>query len=184
MAPQQREHSREHLTDEPVSPGAHRAQLGNNDEAEQAAAQAEIAAALQEIKLKVAELREYAGHAAAVQLDRLKLIVGDLLGLLTAWVVAALVIAGVLVTCAVLVFLGLAALISAALEPHVWAGPLIAGVLGLTMIAAVTVLGVGWGRQKFRNMLVRKYEARRAEQRARFGRDADDAEAAAAAKHS
>jgi hypothetical protein len=124
---------------------------------------------------QVAELREYAAYLAAVKLDALKITLRKLVVYALLGIVAG--IAGIVAICLAVTqaLYGIADGIGLLLGGHYWAGNLITGALVLGGTALVVVLGVRKFIGGTRDATLQKYEARKAQQKAKFGRDIQQA---------
>ena len=126
---------------------------------------------LQQISLRIAEIREFLAFLVSTKLDAAKLVVRN--GVLYAimGVVALLGVAAAVVTAVVLLLQGAADGISIALHTGIWAGDLIVAgaVLVVVVIGAWVVVRSATGSS--RRNTVEKYESRKRDQRIRFGQD-------------
>jgi hypothetical protein len=120
---------------------------------------------------QVAELREYAAYLAAVKLDSLKLTLRKLLIFAALGIVAA--IAGVVAICLAVtqVLYGIADGLGLLFGEHYWAGHLLTGALVIGGTALSVVLMVRKVTGASREGTLRKYEIRKSQQKAQYGRD-------------
>jgi hypothetical protein len=126
--------------------------------------------ALHDAVAHLGELREYASYFAAARLDGIKLSIRKaglyaVLGIFTLFAAAGLIVVSVVLLC-----VGLAGAIGAAFQAR-WMGDVIVGgglllIIGLGLVRVRGMVMRGWQRGT-----VRKYEARKHEQQARFGHD-------------
>ncbi len=124
---------------------------------------------------RVAEMRAFAAHYSAARIDRLRLSMRD-----AAMTGAGLIVAGILagaagVVAIVLVLEGLTDGLTLLLDGRVWAAELIVGVVVLVILGAAGWLAYASANARLRRNRIAKYEARKTEQRLKFGRDVDSA---------
>ena len=119
---------------------------------------------------RIEELADYFAYYLASRIDALKLAVQRriIFGVVVA--VAALAGAGAIVTAVVLLCEGICDALSVVFG-HRWAGELATGVLLLGAFALAGYLIRSWLIRQWRRRTIGKYEAFRARQRERYGRD-------------
>ena len=120
-------------------------------------------------------LREYAAHLAATYVDLTrararKLVISAILG-----IAAAIVGLTVAIACAIYTVRGVAGGLAAAVGGRIWLGELLAGVAGLCVLAGLAGIAVRMSAKRRHASAVQKYEDRKAGQRARIGRDVEEA---------
>lgn len=135
--------------------------------------------ALRDALGKLAELKAYAREYFAAKGDQARLMFRRGLILGAAFVVAGLIFAASLCVAVVLLFLGLAEVITAGLGGRAWAGNLIIGGAFLLLVILGTAVILAKFLNGTRRTTVAKYERRQQEQRERFGRSSRDRAAAA-----
>jgi hypothetical protein len=121
-----------------------------------------------------AELREYASYYVTAWFDRVRFTLRRAGFLAVVGAMALVAGCTIIVTSSVLVCVGLAQGIAAALGGRAWAGNLIVGLSLLALAGAGTWFG--WSRLSaaFRRKMVQKYELRQRQQRADFGHDVEE----------
>ena len=118
-----------------------------------------------------AELREYVAYYAAVRLDRVRLSAGRALAALVVAAIAFVLIACFILAATVLTLAGAAAGLGEALGGRLWLGSLLTGAGTLLVGASVLWAALNHVRRTWLTQVRQKYEARRDEQRRRFGHD-------------
>jgi hypothetical protein len=129
-----------------------------------------VADALRDGVRSIAELIQHAGNLLSAKLDLLKLsirraILYTILGMIAGFAAAAIV-----VVCIVLLFVGAAHGLGAALGGREWLGDLIVSAAVLGTVGVSLMMFLRRFNAASRRGTVRKYERRRTEQRERFGR--------------
>jgi hypothetical protein len=119
---------------------------------------------------QVQELREFAAYLVAAKLDGIKVSLRNAVLYAGLGVVGLIALSTLISTAVVLVCVGMAIAL-AALFGSWWAGVLVAGVLILWLIFGGGYLGMVMITRSSRERTVRKYEQRKQQQRAAFGRD-------------
>jgi hypothetical protein len=119
----------------------------------------------------VGELKEFTSYFISARWDGIKLsirqvVINSILILLGLCIVAAFVVMGV-----VLLLDGMADGLGVLFGGRPWLGKLVAGGVLLGLLACGTILGMKRFIAKSRQKTVEKYESRKDQQRARFGRD-------------
>lgn len=129
--------------------------------------------AINEAMRRVAEAREYAVHLLSVELDRLKLKFRKLLIWAIVGIAALFVLVSILVSATALLLWGLADLIGSAFGGRSWVGALIIGG-GILLLAGGGIYGGiwSWNRSAFQ-AAKQRYEARKRQQREKFGHSLD-----------
>ncbi|HZL33871.1 MAG TPA: hypothetical protein VFC78_01095 [Tepidisphaeraceae bacterium] len=127
--------------------------------------------ALREALNRLGEVKEYAAYFLAAKIDALKISARNIgvyvaLGLLGACAGVAVVVVGV-----VLLLIGAAHGIGAALGGMYWLGDLIIGVVVLAVVGAGAVFAASKLTGSTRKKTVEKYESRKRDQRIRYGHD-------------
>ena len=125
----------------------------------------------QRLKQQLSELLEYLSYYLHAKADTLKLTGRKLLFRIELEIVGLLVTAGAVVVAITLIFLGVSQGLSQLFHAQPWLGPLLAGLLLLGC-----AFGAGWlwrraNETKSYKETVQKYEQRKQQQQARFGRD-------------
>jgi membrane protein implicated in regulation of membrane protease activity len=135
-------------------------------------------ASARRLQRQLEELDEFARYYLAARLDAILASVRRTAMSLLAAILAVLILAACLVTCAVIVILGLAELVGRMLGDSPGAGYLVTG-FGLLIISALAlVIVMALVQRSSRERTARKYAQRRHEQKTRFGHDvAEQAEA-------
>jgi hypothetical protein len=122
---------------------------------------------------RLAELKEYASYFVAAKLDALKLTVRNVGIYAVLGLIGGIVAATMAVVAVVLLLVGAAHGIGAALGGMYWLGDLIIGVFILGLIAVGAVLGLKMLTRSFKKSTVDKYETRQHQQRRNFGHDVE-----------
>jgi len=122
----------------------------------------------------ISELISYASYWLAAKIDSIKLGVRNAVIYAALGVVGLIAAGGMIVTGVVLLLVGLAHAISAALWHTEWAGDLIVGALVLIVIFAGVYIGLNRFMGASRKKTEQKYEGKRIEQRVQHGRDVSD----------
>lgn len=126
---------------------------------------------LAQVRLCLAELRDYAAYYLAARADALKLQARTIAIYAALGLTAGIAGAGALITAVVLALGGVANGFAQLLGGRVWAGQLITG-LGVLLIAAATIVfGLRYLTNSSRGRTKKKYELWRNDQRAQFGHD-------------
>lgn len=117
------------------------------------------------------ELKEYAAYFASARWDGFKLsirqaVVYAALGLLGLCVAGAILVMSV-----VLLLDGIANGLGVLFGDRPWLGSLVVGVVLLGLLSGGVVLGLKWIASKSKQKTVEKYESRKRQQRAEYGRD-------------
>jgi len=128
------------------------------------------AAAFASLKSSVEELKEYASYYLAAKSDGFKQSIKNMVLYAALGVIGLIVGATVLVTAAVLLVLGIGHGL-ATLFNSLWLGELVAGLLVLGGIGVTAWLMIKKITNNWKSELKKKYEDRKAAQKARFGRD-------------
>lgn len=118
-----------------------------------------------------AELREYVAYYVAVRLDRARLTVARTVVALIVAVIACVFVACLILAATVLTFTGAAAGLGEVLGGRLWLGSLLTGGSVLLIGAAILWAALYHVRRTWLTQVRQKYEARRDEQRRRFGHD-------------
>jgi len=121
---------------------------------------------------RLSELLEYARQYYAAQVDLLRLRLRRMIVLAALALVALLAGATLIVTLVVMACRGLSDLIAQALGGRVWAGELIVSVGTISILIVGCWLALRSMSRKSMKDAVNRYEQRRRQQRARFGKDA------------
>jgi len=129
-----------------------------------------MADAVRESIRSLAELVEYAGYLLSTKIDQLKLSIRTLVLYAALLVMGGVAVAAVLVVSVVLLFVGAAHGVGAALDGRDWLGDLIVSVVMLGAAAVWLMLVLNKFKTASRRRTVRKYEERRKQQHERFGR--------------
>jgi len=159
----------------PVHPAGHSADGADGTTPPPAASAGE---ALRGVGEKLAELGEYAGYFISAKLDGLKVGVRQLGVYAVLGIVGLIALSTVVTTAVVMLLVVLAMAIGKAFEPdQYWAGALIVSVVVLAGLAVGVIFGLKRLTNTSRSALVRKYEERQRQQRARFVRDVRGREA-------
>jgi hypothetical protein len=116
-------------------------------------------------------LSSYASHYAMAKADSVKLSVRQAAIATVLGLVAALVLSAVLVVAVVQLLTGAASGLATLLGDRLWAANLIVGASVLVLMALAVWLGLSWMKKSSLRSTVEKYEQRKQEQRAQFGRD-------------
>ncbi len=122
-----------------------------------------------------AETLDYLGHYIRARLDLGKLALRNGLIKAAAGAVGLLVGVAIVATAAVLLTAGIAGGLGAMVGGRLWLGQLITGVLILGLVAAGGARAARSIRESSRKRRLREYARRKRRQRARFGRDAEQA---------
>jgi ABC-type nickel/cobalt efflux system permease component RcnA len=117
---------------------------------------------------------EYASYYLATQIDSWKLSIRKLGIYAALGVVALFVAASVVVAAAVLLVIGIAGGLAVLFRGHQWLANVATGVLILGLIGVGAWLIVAKLNRSFHRQAVKKYESRRQQQQAMFGRDVRD----------
>jgi len=133
----------------------------------------------------VGEYKEYASYYLGTKLDGIKVSLRNV-GVYAALGVVGLIALSAVVTTAVVLLLvgsawGLGVLFRGDYGPRIWLGALLVGLVVLGAIVAGVIFGMKMLTNTFRKSMVNKYEQRKRWQRGQFGRNVDDAAAAAPA---
>jgi hypothetical protein len=124
------------------------------------------------LKAALAELREYADYYLAARVDGVKASVRRIAALAIVGVLAAVVLLSALAASTVLVITGMARGLAVLAGGRVWLGELAVGGAILVLFTIAVAGGLRLWSASQRRKTQQKYERRRNEQRARFGRDA------------
>lgn len=127
---------------------------------------------LRDSAASIAEIAQYAGHLLATKIDQLKLSIQKLILYAVLGVMGLVAAVSILAASVVLLFVGAAHGVGAALGGRDWLGDLIVSLVVLGAIGLLLTVGLNRFRLASRRGMVRKYENRRKEQRERFGHDA------------
>lgn len=127
--------------------------------------------AISEAARRFAELREYLAYFLSLRIDRLRVTVRRTVILAVLGIVALIVGAAVVATGSVLLCIGLAEALSAAMGGRAWAGNLLVGAVVLLSLGIGCWIGLARLRACFRRRTVQKYELRQKRQRSEFGHD-------------
>jgi hypothetical protein len=123
---------------------------------------------------QIGELKEYAAHYLSARVDALKLTVRNAVLWIAVGALALLAALSVIVTAIVILCVGLAQAIAAALGGRVWAGNLIVG----AVLIGGTVLGVWIGLKRLiaasRSRTMERYERKLRRERVELGHDAQE----------
>jgi membrane protein implicated in regulation of membrane protease activity len=126
------------------------------------------------VQRQLEELDEFARYYLAARLDAILVSVRRTAMSLLAAILAVLILAACLVTCAVIAILGLAELVGRMLGDSPGAGYLVTG-FGLLVISALALaILMALVQRNSRERTARKYAQRRHEQKTRFGHDVTD----------
>lgn len=117
------------------------------------------------------ELREYVAYYVAVRWDRAKLAAARALVALIVLVIAFVLVVCFMLAATVLTLTGAAAGLGEALGGRPWLGSLLTGAGALLIGAAMLWAALHHVRRTWITQVRQKYEARRDEQRRRFGHD-------------
>ena len=136
----------------------------------------------------VGEYKEYAAYYLGTKFDGIKVSLRNM-GILAALGVVGLIALSAVVTTAVVLLLvgsawGLGVLFRGDYGPRIWLGALLVGLVVLGALVAGVIIGMKILTGTFRKAMVNKYEQRKRWQRGQFGRNVDDAAAAAPAARS
>jgi hypothetical protein len=144
---------------------------GNGHDDERAPADA-----LRDASARIAELKEYASYYVAAKVDSVKASARTAVLYAVLGVVGGLIGIGLLITAAVFFLDGLAGAIGALFPARHgwWAGRLIVGVLVIAGALGGAMFLVKRVTGSSRKRTIEKYEARRREERAQFGRDVQE----------
>jgi len=134
------------------------------------------AEAFREASARIAELKEYASYYVAAKVDSAKASARTAVLYAVLGIVGGLIGIGLLVTAAVFFLDGLAGAIGALFPPRHgwWAGRLIVGVIVIGGALGGATFLVKRVTGSSRKRTIDKYEARRREERAQFGRDVQE----------
>jgi uncharacterized membrane protein len=132
------------------------------------------AAAFRAVGISLREAVEYGAQLLSLQFEQIRLTATRLILFAMLGVIALLVASAIVVTSAVLICVGLAGAVSAALSLPGWVGALIVGVV---MVALVFALLIFWVRSQIgaaRRQLKNRLAQRSQKQREEFGHDAHE----------
>lgn len=132
------------------------------------------------ISTLIGELKEYSAYFLSTKADGLKTSLRQVGVYAALGMVGLIALASIICVSVVLLLVGAAGGIGAALGGQIWIGDLIIGAFILLSLSAGIVLGLGWFSRSMRAKTVKKYEQRQSWQRGQFGRDVEET---AAAKH-
>jgi hypothetical protein len=131
-----------------------------------------VAHAAHHLLNQLAALFEFANHFLAARFDSIKLSIFRLALVAIVWLLAVVILAGLVLTGTVLLGVGLAEGLSRLFHSY-WLGYLAAGVAILGGFIGVCILAQRLLLRSSHRKTVARYDARRAHQRATFGRDAE-----------
>jgi hypothetical protein len=120
---------------------------------------------------RLEELKEYASYYVSAKLDAMKLSVTRAVLIAAMGVVGLLAGTTLVVTAVVLACMGLAGALSALFGHRPWLGNLVTGVILLMAVGAVAFFGIRRMTGASRERTLKKYAARKQQQRAKFGED-------------
>jgi len=126
--------------------------------------------------VQLAQLGEYARHLATARVDWLRAGVRQKARRFVTVVFCVIVALASAILAVALTVDGIARGLTVLLGGRVWAGRLLGGLLVLGLLAAGGWAAAAWSARKARAATVAKYEARKARQRARFGRNVGEGE--------
>ena len=129
------------------------------------------AKAFHALKQDAAEFKEYAAYYVAAQTDAVKQKVKNIALYAALGLLGAIVGGAVLVTAAVLLVIGIGDALAVLFGGRLWLGEIVAGVVILSLIGLFTWCMVKKITHNWKAQLVKKYDDRKAGQRARFGHD-------------
>ena len=128
--------------------------------------------ALKLLLQQFAELREYASFYAAARIDGAKASVRNAIIRMVLAALGFVAVAGLVVMASWLVLSGAAQGLGTLFGDQSWIGTLLTGLAALAGVGAGVQCVAAVRRKNARKRTVEKYEARQAQQRTRFGRDA------------
>jgi len=126
-----------------------------------------------DLKLRIAEVREYVAYFVAVKADAIKLVVRTTVVYAAMGIIALLAVVAAVVTAVVMLLTGAAQAIGSALGGRMWLGDLIVGAGLLALLAIGVYIGVSSLTRSSRKNTVNKYESRQRAQQSQFGRDVE-----------
>jgi len=127
----------------------------------------------QSVRNRIAELQEYFSYYTAARIDLLKSSVRRALLWTAIALVGGAVVLVLIATSLVLIVLGISDGFTRVLGSRAW-GDLVTGAIFLTILLGGMVLGITAMQRAARSRTIAKYEARRRQQREKFGRDVSD----------
>jgi len=128
---------------------------------------------------KVAELRAYAQQYVAAKVDHWKLTARTIAIFAILGVVALVVVGASLVIALVMLFEGLAGLISAGTGGRMWVGNLVVGAVLLGLFGGAAFIGLRVVKKSWFKATVKKYELAERKQRETYGQSSRDRTASA-----
>lgn len=127
----------------------------------------------------VGEYKEYAAYLLGAKLDGLKLTARNVGVMAALGVVGLIALSAVVTTAVVLLLAGGAWGLGVLFGGRIWLGALVVGFVVLAGLVVGVLVGMRWLTGTFRKQMVKKYEQRKRWQRGQFGRNVDEAAAAA-----
>jgi len=131
--------------------------------------------AFRAVGARFGELAEYISYFIAAKTDGLKLTMRNVAVMAALGIVGLIAAGAMVVSAVVLVCWGIALGLAALFGHHLWAGYLVTGILLLGLIGGGTMIGLKKLTGTSRERLVQKYATRQQQQRAKFGRDVEQA---------
>jgi len=138
--------------------------------------------ALHHVTALIGELKEYAAYYLSAKIDSIKLTVRNLGVYAVLGIVGLIAFSTLVSTAVVLLLVGLSLGLGHLMGDRLWLGGVIVGVLVLAGIGVGAYIGMSALTKSFKRNTVRKYEQRQNWQRGQFGRDVNQAAAAAERK--
>jgi hypothetical protein len=132
-----------------------------------------------EMPQRVAEVRAYAAHYAAVRVDQARLAARKALMLAVVGLIGAIAAITMTITAVIYLLAGGARGIAALAGGHLWVGYLVVGVLVLGLLGGALTFGMARLKQAGQRNAARRYDKRKREQRERFGHDVEQVARAA-----
>jgi len=130
--------------------------------------------AARDLSRHLAELQSHVKYFLSAKLDGFKLSARNAVLYAILGAVGLIAFCAMVVTAVVLLMGGLAGAVAAMFDASPWVGNLIVGIIALLLIGSGGIFGMSWFTKKSRAKTVHKYERKRQDQRAQFGRDVGD----------
>ena len=137
------------------------------------------AEAVRDALRRLAELREFAAYYVSVRIDAFKASIRGAAMYAGLGLLGALTVGAVVVVAIVLLLVGIASALGAALGGRAWLGDIITSLIFLVFAAIGGSVGMKVMTRWFHSKMVHKYEERQRQQRQRFGQDVRDEATAA-----
>jgi len=137
------------------------------------------AEAVRDALRRLAELREFAAYYVSVRIDALKASIRSAAMYAGLGLLGALAVGTVVVVAIVLLLVGIAGALGAALGGRAWLGDIITSLIFLVFAAIGASVGMKVMTRWFHSKMVHKYEERQRQQRQHFGQDVRDEATAA-----